>query len=684
MLRPAPITPNNPQKRFDYVASTFANTDRAVVIFDTALVTAHLVGLDRLNPAIMALRTRYIAAVYGPVRASVSAAEARRSESYGPRRPQDPVGASLALAELKVLMDRELPSHHRYEKLIPWAAAKLSGLLKEAEGTEERGLTARMQRYFGVRDALVKYGTAVGQYVEATGVDIGRLSIEQAIDAAKEFEHEETSAERGEVVWRFDDGFTVQRLTTERQFDEEGEAMQHCVGSYCDEVRRGDSLIYSLRDPKDRPHATMAWSPRAGRWTQIKGKQNERPMAKYQPYLHTFLAAFVPPGAREPDAAMARRFAGDAGGGGTGLLELVDAYPELKLWAYVPDEEHGRLEPGEFIRGRELSARERDLQTALDHVVIVPYTNFGDYGPLENESNFRSIRRDFAEHPELYNTDLGLAFNARTGDEDLVEVVRGLLAYPIYDEEDESRLRDEREWEAWEDWGRREFVDELKKRLVDEDAKEVEDDVFDWLTDIGAIDAVFWDPNLDVEWSVDGGSMYTSMDRAAGEVEPSELARAVLGHKDYQRGTPLRSRQIQVLKDLQTLLGMESQAPNDDIGFGFADAERMDTVLDALLHELRLQLELPFSALERRRSLDDVGVSEHMLRTWQARLDQDAEACSDFCGLAAAWLTFRQCAASISSTMDMDDVVLGIHGQLTALADAVSESEPDSEETGDE
>jgi hypothetical protein len=37
----------------------------------------------------------------------------------------------------------------------------------------------------------------------------------------------------------------------------EGDAMGHCVGGYCDEVRDGATRIFSLRDARGRPHATV-------------------------------------------------------------------------------------------------------------------------------------------------------------------------------------------------------------------------------------------------------------------------------------------------------------------------------------------------------------------------------------------------------------------------------------------
>lgn len=42
---------------------------------------------------------------------------------------------------------------------------------------------------------------------------------------------------------------------------QEGDAMGHCVGGYCDDVISGASNIYSLRDAKGQPHVTIETSP---------------------------------------------------------------------------------------------------------------------------------------------------------------------------------------------------------------------------------------------------------------------------------------------------------------------------------------------------------------------------------------------------------------------------------------
>lgn len=74
----------------------------------------------------------------------------------------------------------------------------------------------------------------------------------------------------------------------------EGDTMGHCVGQYCDEVAGGDSNIYSLRDRRGEPHVTIETKKDYDdngleRIVQIKGKQNEAPVAKYLPAVQDFV-----------------------------------------------------------------------------------------------------------------------------------------------------------------------------------------------------------------------------------------------------------------------------------------------------------------------------------------------------------------------------------------------------------
>ena len=127
------------------------------------------------------------------------------------------------------------------------------------------------------------------------------------------------------------------RQEREKQLEEalqyEGDTMGHCVGGYCPDVLEGKSRIYSLRDAKGQPHVTVEVEPNQhldyNKWygeqpaaykallnakrsepgydpyqepaylaarealppkiSQIKGKQNARPVEKYDKYTQDFV-----------------------------------------------------------------------------------------------------------------------------------------------------------------------------------------------------------------------------------------------------------------------------------------------------------------------------------------------------------------------------------------------------------
>jgi len=106
-----------------------------------------------------------------------------------------------------------------------------------------------------------------------------------------------SSEEEGlEFVMKFDD-LTWVKLTQQGCLNREGQVMQHCVGklpSYWENVKDGNSVIYSLRDPQNNPHATVEVT--RGELVQVKGKQNSPPIEKYQPATIKLLNTLnVPP-----------------------------------------------------------------------------------------------------------------------------------------------------------------------------------------------------------------------------------------------------------------------------------------------------------------------------------------------------------------------------------------------------
>lgn len=99
--------------------------------------------------------------------------------------------------------------------------------------------------------------------------------------------------ETGTVIMTFPDGYYWIDLETS-DCKEEGESMGHCATTDSD-------TIFSLRDHKKRPHVTVAYQNERteanengeeenyGFITQMKGKENTKPIEKYHPYIMELL-----------------------------------------------------------------------------------------------------------------------------------------------------------------------------------------------------------------------------------------------------------------------------------------------------------------------------------------------------------------------------------------------------------
>lgn len=94
-----------------------------------------------------------------------------------------------------------------------------------------------------------------------------------------------------ETAHRFPDGVKIVRLTTELALDREGNIMGHCVGKngYDAAVTSGEAEIYSLRDVRNIPHATI--EVRRGSALQIKGTANTAPIERWAEYVRSFVVA---------------------------------------------------------------------------------------------------------------------------------------------------------------------------------------------------------------------------------------------------------------------------------------------------------------------------------------------------------------------------------------------------------
>ena len=118
--------------------------------------------------------------------------------------------------------------------------------------------------------------------------DITSYSIDKIYDLAKEW-HEAIAGkgsgkmyeptDPNNIVYRYENpkGWTIQAVTTENDLLAEGNKMDNCVSSYANDVKKGYIYVYSLRNDKNYPLATIGIDGDGKRVTEIKANGNEEP-----------------------------------------------------------------------------------------------------------------------------------------------------------------------------------------------------------------------------------------------------------------------------------------------------------------------------------------------------------------------------------------------------------------------
>ena len=191
-------------------------------------------------------------------------------------RYPDPTSGLLDYASKRLVSQ----PHTRFDRYLPWLARELDRIRRDSPASERQELLNRFR--------------SVVDWAEAERVDLGGYSSPEALDAAEKWSEEHRDIRdvpQGGVIYSWDDGWTIQTLTTPEQLEAEGDVMQHCVAEYDvdldDQVLEpgGDHVaVYSLRDPKGRPHATMEYNiefTENRHVAQLRGKQNATPKPEY-------------------------------------------------------------------------------------------------------------------------------------------------------------------------------------------------------------------------------------------------------------------------------------------------------------------------------------------------------------------------------------------------------------------
>lgn len=116
-------------------------------------------------------------------------------------------------------------------------------------------------------------------------VDLKQIkNLEEALDKAIEW-HESLTAsgkiddESGEIIKQYPDGYYWIDLQTNSSMQEK-DAMGHCG------TDSQATTLFSLRNSKTKePHVTIAYNENTGKISQVKGKQNKKPVEKYMKFV---------------------------------------------------------------------------------------------------------------------------------------------------------------------------------------------------------------------------------------------------------------------------------------------------------------------------------------------------------------------------------------------------------------
>lgn len=214
---------------------------------------------------------------------------------------------------------REYPAAY---KLMPWGVKQIKSWDHSSPPA------ASLSHLF---DIVGQAGTMINEMRQQNklpqGFDVNQMTFEQLESWLYEQRAQglENGWENPNHIFTTSDGWNVDHVTTENDLAREGELMGHCVGGYYPQVENGSSLIYSLRDPKGHPHATMeiegqnhipplhpgneqGWyhdnetqtSHQVDPWgiVQIQGKQNQEPLDEYKARLKEFFQHHQAQGAK--------------------------------------------------------------------------------------------------------------------------------------------------------------------------------------------------------------------------------------------------------------------------------------------------------------------------------------------------------------------------------------------------
>jgi len=302
---------------------------------------------------------------------------------------------------------------HEYQIAQPYPEPMRTWILvnlKKLRSKEEWTQTTKSEKIKinNFRDRWIDYCPQMLDWVEKSDPppDISSYSPERAIQASDEWHR--MMASRGEGViyeptqpdliiygpeWQNPEwkGWTVQKVKSENDLLAEGNRMDHCVGSFYENVESGKSTIFSLRDPRNNPHITIEtggendYNP--GTIEQIQGKSNSEPKDIYKAMIKEWIS-----NSKEQD----------------GIQKEINTFENMEEtnpwdWGSVEDLT-GALE--KILQGE---SNEYGLTYILDQDFVTIMDNLVTIGEVENSRHYNDSQYygDIAAAPS-YVTNLAL------------------------------------------------------------------------------------------------------------------------------------------------------------------------------------------------------------------------------------------------------------------------------------
>jgi len=181
------------------------------------------------------------------------------------------------------------------------------------------------------------------------------------------------------------DGWTIQRVGAE-DVKCEGNRMHNCVGSYYNEVLRGDVRVFSLRDPENKPHATIGMYEEGNNCVfDYKGVNNSFPSGKEKEMVKEW---FISLGNVQDCSGLTNEEYDDP----KDLSELNDLYSKI------------------------INKKKKEKEERLNPQLLLEIKDFDDFGFIkeDNKYNFSLNNYDYSVLKSYINNQPKLFLNQRS------------------------------------------------------------------------------------------------------------------------------------------------------------------------------------------------------------------------------------------------------------------------------